>query len=334
MLQLSSAQLAHRPREIRLGIGLLLLTWLILSPISLFIDYDYIQYSMQAADWSIGQFLAVMGVGLALVLALMYLIDAGQNWARWTLAVPSILGLLPMLAQWPSVFERSPLLASNQALQLLCQLAAWYCLFSPRSSAWYRQIAPIKPTDLAQAIHAAPRLQWISITAWLIVAISVIGLCILAGLSYLFISIGDDQYDTEFMLMVLNAMFDKQIPYSLIWIYQHAAILLIVSSVACVLQLITGLGLFYRKNWARLSTIAFVVGHIALSILAGIGLQSLFSRLMQLGLTQLEGAELAMAQEGMKSMWIGNLTINLIMLAPLVFLIWRLLAAEVRREFI
>ncbi|MCG2634651.1 MAG: hypothetical protein J4A00_07010 [Gammaproteobacteria bacterium] len=78
----------------------------------------------------------------ALIAFLIFKISAGRNWARITLLVMFIIGVLPTLSIVPGEFSRSAVVGALSVAQIGLQIYAQFLLFTQPGSAWFRQVVP------------------------------------------------------------------------------------------------------------------------------------------------------------------------------------------------
>lgn len=333
-----AAPVLPRPPQIRLALLLNLISLLLLGPLTLAMDFAQIRQSMAVADLSI----TTMGMYLAFVLAamlgLLLLIDKGKNWARVTLAVLFLLGVLPVLLQLPENLARSAWLAATQLAQLLLQLACLWLLFGRPANAWFKHMAPQPAATKQTGADGKPvpqkRSQFITITAWLMIVLSL--LCAFGAAAFALmiqVFIVNDPDMAHIVKQIIDGAFNDKTPPALTWVFEHAVPLLLAITLSFALQMLAGIGLLQRKNWGRIATIVFMLLGILITVAGGFGSHVMMEALFKLALKNMQGSELLLAQQGVKNMWLGDLTMTIVSLAPLVAIIWKLLAQDIRREF-
>jgi hypothetical protein len=84
-----------------------------------------------------GSLIFGMILGLGIFLGLILAADKGKNWARITILVFFVLGLLISLPSMGRTFALMPVNGIISIVQLLLQGTALYFLFTPASTAWY-----------------------------------------------------------------------------------------------------------------------------------------------------------------------------------------------------
>jgi hypothetical protein len=112
---------------------------------------------------------------------------------------------------------------------------------------------------------AAPRSQFVTITAWLSLALALVG--VLTGLlqAAMFIASPPDQG----LLAALTAGGSGvALPPALVWMFEHIGLLLLASLLSSVLLAVASWGLLQRREWGRFGFIALLAGS-ALLTLAG-----------------------------------------------------------------
>lgn len=319
-----------QPPQVRLALLLNLLSMLLLGPLAFMADQQHLRQILARADMSMASFAAYMLFGLAFGLTLMWLIHRGKNWARITLAILFLLGLLPMLAKLPDDLARAPLLACVQLTQIVLQAVSLFLLFQRASHAWFRSLAPVLPTISESG--PVPRSQFVSVTAWILIGLSALcalGAFGLAGMFRIFV----DKDTSVILKAMLDGAFGDHTPPAVIFLFDNAATILTVIAFSFLLQMASAIGLLQRKNWGRIATIGFLLASIVISLAGGIGFHFGMEGVMRFALKNMQGPERQMVEEGLKNMWMSNLTMTIISLAPFVAVIWRLLAADIRREF-
>jgi hypothetical protein len=319
-----------QPSQVRLALLLNLLSIILLGPLAFMADLAHLRQLMASADMSMLSFAAYMLFGLAIALTLMSLIHRGKNWARITLVLLFSLGLLPMLAQLPGDLTRAPLLACIHLVQILLQAIGLFLLFGRASNAWFRSLAPTLPA--VSDSGPVPRSQFVSVTAWILIGLS--ALCALgafgmAGLFRIFV----DKDTSVIVKTMLDGAFSDHTPPSVTFLFDNAATILTAIAFSFLLQMAAAIGMLQRKNWGRIATIGFLLASIVISLAGGIGFHFGMEGVMRFALKNMQGPERQMVEEGLKNMWMSNLTMTIISLAPFVAVIWRLLAADIRREF-
>lgn len=334
----SAPESLTRPATIRVAAILLLISMLLISPLAIWADLARMKTILTLAEMSMLSLGGYLAFGVAVALALLWLVYTGKNWARHTMAALLVLGLLPMLLNLPAEFARAPLPAALQALQCLLQGITLFLLFGRPANAWYRGLSAAPATSVPGVPEApgasVPRSQFVTVTAWVLIAMCSLATCgtlFMAALMQLLV-LNDPDTRTVFKMMLDGAFGDKT-PPTVLFLFDHAGMIFALIALSFVLHLLASVGLLQRKNWARLATIGFLAVSIVFSIAFGIGFHFAMAEMMQFAMKNLRGDELKLLQQGLQSSWIGDLTMILISIAPFVALIWRLLAADIRREF-
>ena len=89
-------------------------------------------------------------VTITLFLVIIYLIGQGKNWARISLLVLWLIGILLFLSAIPlgRFLAASPISGMFALLQYLLQVVALVLLFQNESSRWFRKsVDPAQPAD-------------------------------------------------------------------------------------------------------------------------------------------------------------------------------------------
>ena len=73
---------------------------------------------------------------------LIFKISAGRNWARITLLVMFIIGVLPTLPIVLGEFSRSAVVGALSVSQIGLQVYALFLLFTLPGSSWFRKVVP------------------------------------------------------------------------------------------------------------------------------------------------------------------------------------------------
>ncbi len=179
------------------------------------------------------------------------------------------------------------------------------------------------------------RSQFVTVTAWTLIALcsvaTVVALIMAAVMQFLVLN--DKTVHTIFKMMLDDAFASNTPPVAL-FLLDHAGMIGTLVGLSFILHLLVAVGLLQRKNWARLGTIGFLAASIVLTIAGGIGFHFLLEGLMRFALKHAEGDQLRLLQHGLSGDWIGSLVMTVLSVAPLALLIWRLLAPDIRREFI
>lgn len=123
----------NRPQQVAIAVKLMLFG-LILGPVVLALDYDYMVALVPAAG-----LLGAVAFSILISGLLIWKIWQGRNWARIVMLVFFVLGCYTAFNAIVQSFERSALLGGLQALQQLCQLAALVLLFIPPGSEYFKK---------------------------------------------------------------------------------------------------------------------------------------------------------------------------------------------------
>lgn len=344
--------LPTRPPSVRQAAILLLTSMLLISPLAIWADLARMQAILTLSEMSMLSLGGYLTFGVAVALALLWLVYTGKNWARLTMAALLVLGLLPMLLNLPADFAQAPWPAALHALQCLLQGATLYLLFGSKANTWYRSLSgpAVMPQVSASGASSATgvpevsgsnddgspvaRSQFVTVTSWILIA-----MCSLAAFGALFMAamlqflVLNDQDTHTIFKMMLDGAFGDKTPPNVLYLFDHAGMIFALIALSFVLHLLAAVGLLQRKNWARLATIAFLALSIVFSVALGIGFHFIMAEVMQFAMKNLRGDELKLLQQGLQTSWMGDLTMILISVAPFVALIWRLLAPDIRREF-
>jgi phosphatidylserine synthase len=132
------ARVNTKPRQIKWFIGLQCLA-LAVSPLVLYLNWAHTR--LQSAVVSIGVLLFIT----ALLALLIWRASQGKNWARITLLVLFLIGLLPFAFTVRSEFSRSVGLASLSVLQAALQGASLVILFTRPVNPWFRRAPQPSP---------------------------------------------------------------------------------------------------------------------------------------------------------------------------------------------
>jgi hypothetical protein len=85
----------------------------------------------------------VVAFTFAIIGFLIVSISAGKNWARITLLVLFVIGVLPTLFIVSSELSRSLLLGTLSVAQIGLQGFALFLLFTQPGSTWFRKVLPV-----------------------------------------------------------------------------------------------------------------------------------------------------------------------------------------------
>lgn len=108
------------------------------------IDYDYL-LSLAAVQ----NIVIMLTFAASVTLFFAYKINQGRNWARIVFSVFFILGTVPAVFTLPAEADRSMLLATLTALQVLLQAGTVTLIYLPSSNNWFNAI------KLAESDHEA-----------------------------------------------------------------------------------------------------------------------------------------------------------------------------------
>lgn len=123
----------EKPQSVRLAVNLLWAS-LAIGVVKSATDLDYLSRVGPAAF-----VFFVMACTLAVMAFLFCKIGAGRNWARITLLVLFILGIVPTLPLLFAEFARSPVRGVLSLVQLAIQACALFLMFTKPGSDWFRK---------------------------------------------------------------------------------------------------------------------------------------------------------------------------------------------------
>ena len=121
----------ERPKSIILAVNLLWLT-LAIAPIKLLFGL-----SNTPQHVSIAFVLLILALTIAILVWINFKISAGKNWARITLLVFFVIGMVPVTFQLPAEFNRSAVNGMLALLQIGLQGTSLYLMFSSPGKDWF-----------------------------------------------------------------------------------------------------------------------------------------------------------------------------------------------------
>jgi hypothetical protein len=121
----------ERPKSITLAVNLLWLT-LAIGPIKLLFGL-----SNTPQHVSIAFVLLILALTIAILVWINLKISAGRNWARMTLLVFFVIGMVPVMFQLPAEFSRSIVNGMLSLLQIGLQGFSLYLMFSNPGKDWF-----------------------------------------------------------------------------------------------------------------------------------------------------------------------------------------------------
>jgi hypothetical protein len=127
---------AQRPQPVGTAVNLLWAS-LAVGLVKAVIEYSYLITQASTAFTNFVLFFTFALIGL-----LIFKISAGKNWARITLLVLFIIGVLPTLLIVLSEFSRSPMVGAISVAQIGLQGYALFLLFTHPGGAWFRKVLP------------------------------------------------------------------------------------------------------------------------------------------------------------------------------------------------
>src|SRR5437879_4460671 len=77
----------------------------------------------------------------AVIAFLIFKISAGRNWARITLLLSFLLGVVPAVFDFPDEFSRVPVVGALSVIQLGLQACSLFLLFKQPGTTWFRNSA-------------------------------------------------------------------------------------------------------------------------------------------------------------------------------------------------
>ena len=128
-----------RPSEITRAVYLFISS-LVIGLVKTVIDWDQI-----TANGSPATTVYILFFTITLTGFLVWRVAEGAHWARITLLMFSLLGLLPFYAVVRWEFAHSPIVGVSSVSQFLLQAVALYALFSYPGSEWFRRDSASSP---------------------------------------------------------------------------------------------------------------------------------------------------------------------------------------------
>lgn len=131
-----------KPQAVSIAVILYIVS-LLLGPVILALDYDYMTKLVPAA----GLYGALV-ISFALSAFLIWKMSQGRNWARIVLLIFFVLGSYTAYTAIIQSLERSTLLGVMQAIQQLSILAALVLVFFPPGAEYFKKPeAPAAPAE-------------------------------------------------------------------------------------------------------------------------------------------------------------------------------------------
>lgn len=176
---------------------------------------------------------------------------------------------------------------------------------------------------------AAPRSQFVTITAWLSLALALVG--VLTGLLQwaMFAASPADQGLLDALTAGGSGV---ALPPSLLWMFDHLGLLLLASLLSSVLLAVASWGLLQRREWGRFGFIVLLVGGALLTLAGAFAFDRLLADLnARAGLDPASvDPLLANLQAAMRmAMYAAALLVGILHGA----IVWKLCTPAVRAEF-
>jgi len=114
-----------------------ILMWIVmgLSALSSVLNFSFV-----SSQTGVAFALFTMGFTYAFMIFFYVKLAAGKNWARWTLLVFMIGGLLISVSTLPTEWSRSPLSVLLGLVVMALQIYILYLVFTPTASPWFHQV--------------------------------------------------------------------------------------------------------------------------------------------------------------------------------------------------
>lgn len=175
----------------------------------------------------------------------------------------------------------------------------------------------------------APRSQFVTITAWLSLALALVG--VLTGLlqAVMFIASPPDQGLLDALTAGGSGV---ALPPALVWVFDHLGLLLLASLLSSVLLAVASWGLLQRREWGRFGFIALLAGGALLTFSGAFAFDRLLADLnAQAGLDPASvDPLLANLQAALRMAMYGAALLIGILHGAIV---WKLCTPAVRAEF-
>jgi len=127
---------AQKPQPVVTAVNLLWAS-LAVGLVKMLMDFSNLSGMAPAAFTNI-----ILIFTFALIAFLIFKISAGRNWARITLLVMFIIGVLPTLPIVLGDFSRSAVVGALSVAQIGLQVYALIYLFTQPGSSWFRKVVP------------------------------------------------------------------------------------------------------------------------------------------------------------------------------------------------
>jgi len=127
---------AQKPQPVVTAVNLLWAS-LAVGLVKMLMDFSNLSGMAPAAFTNI-----ILIFTFALIAFLIFKISAGRNWARITLLVMFIIGVLPTLPIVLDDFSRSAVVGALTVAQIGLQVYALILLFTEPGSSWFRKVVP------------------------------------------------------------------------------------------------------------------------------------------------------------------------------------------------
>ena len=127
---------AQKPQPVVTAVNLLWAS-LAVGLVKMLMDFSNLSGMAPAAFTNI-----ILIFTFALIAFLIFKISAGRNWARITLLVMFIIGVLPTLPIVLDDFSRSAVVGALSVAQIGLQVYALILLFTQPGSSWFRKVVP------------------------------------------------------------------------------------------------------------------------------------------------------------------------------------------------
>jgi hypothetical protein len=148
-----------KPRNVEQAI---ILMWILmgLSALSTVLNFSHLSSQTGVA-------LALFTLGFSYAIAIFFYakLAAGKNWARWTLLVFMVGGLLMSATTLPTEWSRSPLSVLLSLVMTALQIYILYLAFTPAASPWFHQNNDQPGLQNAVTVHTSTRSTTASQTA-------------------------------------------------------------------------------------------------------------------------------------------------------------------------
>ena len=123
----------NRPRSVSSAVNLLWAS-LVVGLLKVFMDLSHL------GDMASVAAIVVLSVVFVALFGFLYFkISVGKNWARITLLVMGVIGIVPTFSIVSTEFSRSVVVGTLSLLQLTLQTYAAFLLFTQPGSNWFRK---------------------------------------------------------------------------------------------------------------------------------------------------------------------------------------------------